>query len=311
MTESAKNPDRTMQGNAALPWLGAALIAHTLWGIYPVFARYLQTVSGLPSLAMLAVAYLPLLLGFLFYGLPRDWRLVRGSRQLWAFAFIVVIRSITNVMAARFTLAIFVQMITLLTPFIVVAISLLFLHQQPPKGTIPAMSISFVGSAMMLFGDTGAGFAQGLTTSDWIGISLAFLSALFLAVYMIAVGRSVSLPISGLRLLLFQSAAIALTSLVLSVTTGEDWGHFTTLGSTDWLVLAAFGILILGGANGLQITTIRKVGAAAVSSIMGWRLLITLLAGVAVLHEGLSSPLQYLGMAITLAAVTWFLWKRA
>ena len=286
------------------------MLAHTLWGIYPVFARYLQTVSGLPSLAMLTVAYLPLLLGFVFYGLPRDWRLIRGSRQLWLFAFIVVVRSISNVMAARYTLAIFVQMITLLTPFIVVAISLLFLNQRPPKGTIPAMSVSFVGSAMMLFGDTSVGFAQGLTSSDWVGIGLALLSALFLAVYMIAVGRSVALPISGLRLLLFQSAAIALTSLFLSIASGEEWGRFAALGSTDWLVLAAFGILILGGANGLQITTIRKVGAAVVSSIMGWRLLITLLAGVALLHEGLSSPVQYMGMAITLAAVTWFLWKR-
>lgn len=307
---ASKNQSSPLQGNAALPWLGSALLAHTLWGIYPVFARYLQTVSGLPSLAMLATAYLPLLIGFLVYGLPRDWRLIRGSHQLWVFALVVAVRSVTNVVAARYTLAIFVQMITLLTPFIVAAISRVVLHQKPPNGTLTAMTLSFIGSAMMLLGDTSAGLAHGITASDWIGIGFALLSALFLAIYMIAVGRTISLPISGGRLLLFQSAAIGTTSLLLSLATGEDWSRFATIGAVDWLVLAAFGLAILGGANGLQITSIRKIGAAVVSSIMGWRLLITLLAGMLLLQEGLTSPIQFAGMAITLAAVTWFLWKR-
>ena len=52
----------------------------SLWGVYPVAARYLQTVSDLPSMAMVTVAYIPLMLGFFFYALPRDWRTIGWSR---------------------------------------------------------------------------------------------------------------------------------------------------------------------------------------------------------------------------------------
>ncbi len=285
-------------------------MAQTLWGLYPVAARYLQTVSNLPSMAMVAVAYIPLMLCFFFYALPRDWRLIGGSRQLWFFAAVTVLRSITNVLAARYTLAIYVQMITMLTPFIVAAITLFVMRQQPPAGTLPAMALSFVGSAMMLTGQVGDSFGIALTPSDWLGIGLALISAVCLAVYMLAVGRTVNLPITGLRLLYFQSAAVGLSSLALSLVLGEDWGRFEQIGPTDWAMLVTFGVIILGGANGLQISSIRKVGAAVVSSLMGWRLFITFVASAIILHESLSAPLQIVGMLLVLGTVTWYLWKR-
>ncbi len=45
------------------------------------------------------------------------------SRSILVFALIVVLRSVTNIYAARFTLAIYVQLITLMTPFIVAGLS--------------------------------------------------------------------------------------------------------------------------------------------------------------------------------------------
>ncbi|MGL4650414.1 MAG: EamA family transporter, partial [Caldilineaceae bacterium] len=105
------------------PWLLLALGAHTGWGIYPVLGRYLQTVSGLPSLSLLVVGYAPLAILFLVYTLPRHGRAIARSRALWVFALIVVARSITNILAARYTAALYVQLITLMTPFIVAFLS--------------------------------------------------------------------------------------------------------------------------------------------------------------------------------------------
>ena len=52
----------------AWPWIFAALAAHTGWGAYPVFGRYLQTVTLLPSMSLLAlgsaVALIALLTSF-------------------------------------------------------------------------------------------------------------------------------------------------------------------------------------------------------------------------------------------------------
>lgn len=292
-----------------VPWLLVALAAHTGWGIYPVLARYLQTVSGIPSMALLAVAYAPLVIVFAVWAWPRYGSIMRESRPLWIFAIVVVVRSITNVLAARYTLAIYVQLITLMTPFMIAFISALLLHETLPGITLPAMVLSAIGSLLMLSSEIGAGGIRfALTESDWIGIGLALASALFLAFYMIAVRRTARIELSGFVVLLFQSAVIAATSLVLSLIIGEDWGQWARLTTTDWLVMAVYALVVVVGANGLQIAALRKLGAPVVSSLMGWRLLSTLVLGMLLLDEGLESWLQVAGMVIVLATVTWYLW---
>jgi hypothetical protein len=42
-------------GPEALGWGLLALGAHTAWGLYPPMARYLQTVSHIPTMSLAAV----------------------------------------------------------------------------------------------------------------------------------------------------------------------------------------------------------------------------------------------------------------
>ena len=60
------------------PWIGAALLAQAGWGVYPVLARYLQTVSLLPSMSIIAFGSFVALtvVGFTF--LPHiEWKALR------------------------------------------------------------------------------------------------------------------------------------------------------------------------------------------------------------------------------------------
>jgi len=80
-----------------------ALGAHTGWGAYPVFVRYLQTVSHLPSMSLLTAGYLLVLPVLAVVVLPRVDRSILRLRLLWLFAVIVVVRGITNLLAARYS----------------------------------------------------------------------------------------------------------------------------------------------------------------------------------------------------------------
>ncbi len=297
---------------SATPWLLVALLAHTGWGVYPVLARFLQTQSDLPSMVLLSAAYLPLALAFVVFGLRRFGPTIARSRALWVFAGVVTVRSVTNVMAARYTQAIYVQLMTLMTPFLIALLSYFVLRERLPRGTLTAMALSFVGSLLMLSSNlSGEGLHFALARSDLLGLGLALASAVFLALYMIAVRRTMTTSVSALGVLLFQSGVIFVVSLLFTFILGEDWGAWRGLQAIDWIAFLVFSLLILSGANGLQIVALRKLGAPVVSSLMGWRLLSTLLLGMLLLDEGLHGWVQVLGMAIVLATVTWYVRREA
>jgi drug/metabolite transporter (DMT)-like permease len=293
------------------PWVLVALAAHTAWGMNPVLGRYLQTVSELPSLSLLVVGYAPLAVIFLVHTLPRHGRTISRSRGLWLFALIVVARSITNVLAARFTLAIYVQLITLMTPFIVAFLSVLVLREPLPRHIWPALLLSSLGSLLMISSDIGAGgVAFALTRSDWLGIGLALASSLFLALYMIVAGRTARTDLSGWSVLFFQSIVILTVSLAISLLVGEEWGRWRQIGAVDWSVMAVYALVVMVAANGMQLAALRHLGAPVVSSLMGWRLLSTLVVAMLLLGEGLQSGWQVVGMVIVLATLTWYLTRR-
>lgn len=301
---------RPTQAGAIWPWLLVALGAHTFWGIYPVLGRYLQTVSHIPSMSLLVVGYAPMAMIMFVYILPRYGMNMFRSRPLWVFALIVVLRSITNLLASRYTLAIYVQLITLMTPFLVAFLSVVLLRERLPGRTWQAMVLSFVGSLLIISSEIGTdGFHFSLTPSDWLGMGLATASALFLALYMIAVRRTIATDAPSHVLLLFQGTVIMAVALPISLTIGEEWTAWRHLSQTDWLAVFTFMTIVLVGANGLQIAALRHLGASVVSSLMGWRLVSTLAVGMLLLGEGLQSVWQAVGMVIVLTTVTWYLWR--
>ena len=288
-------------------WYVAALAAHTGWGLYPVLGRYLQTVSGLPSMSVLVLGGVPMMLWFFGVILPRyGWR-IYATPVLWIFGAVTVLRSITNILSQRYTLAIYVQLIGLLTPFLVVALSSLVLKERAPRFTLPAILLSTIGALLMMSSIGANGLTFALTSSDWLGIGMALTSSLFLAMYMILVRRTAGIRISAVAVLAFQTVLIQFVALIISWLTQESWGQWLAIGPQDWAVFAAYVVVVVVGANGLQIAAIRRLGAPMVSSWMGWRLVATLVAGMLLLNERLTSPWQVVGMLLVLATVTWYL----
>ena len=112
--------------------------------------RYLQTVSDLPGLSILALGSLVALLAVGLLFLPRLHLRDLQSKRLLIFALIVLGRGVTNMLAARYTLAIYVQLITLLTPFLVALLSTLVWHEQLPKYTGRALALGLVGVLLII-----------------------------------------------------------------------------------------------------------------------------------------------------------------
>ena len=84
---------------------------------------------------------------------PRvEWKDFRSVRLL-LFALVVVGRGITNFLAARYTLAIYVQLITLSTPFLVALLSTAVLHEELPRYTGRAVAISLLGAVLIIGAD--------------------------------------------------------------------------------------------------------------------------------------------------------------
>ena len=295
------------QTTAQWPWITAALIAHTAWGLYPVLARYLQTVSQLPGLSLLVLGNLgPLLIILLFFHRHLSWRIFR-SPTLWAFALIVAIRSITNMLAAKYTLAIYVQLITQTTPFLVVLLAGTILREPIPRYTGWALAFCTAGALLMMSGDMGQ-FGQSSThRTDWLGILLAMASSLSLAFYMLVVRRTSGLEgVSSEGVLVVQMLAIMAFNLLVSLAVGEDWGRWLVIGRTDWLVFLGLMLGVFLVANLGQIVALRHIGAPLVSSTMAWRLASALVFGGVVLGERLTTVWQGVGAAVVLITVTWY-----
>lgn len=292
-------------------WFGVALLAHTGWGAYPVLARYLQTVSELPSMALLGLGNL---IALAIYA-PIALRQV-GVRHLrapviWAFALVVVLRAITNLLAARFTHAIYVQLITLMTPLLVALLSAGLFREKLPPFTMGAIGLSLAGALLLMQGEIGSGGATfTLGAGDLLGIGLALASALCLSLYMILVPRTVKSAVPGEAVLLVQLMALSATCGAISLVAGEEWGRFAAIGPSDWLVFLAFTLFVLLGANLGQISSLRRLGAPLVSSTMAWRLVSTLIMAALLLGERLTSLWQALGAAIVLVTITAYLWRQ-
>jgi drug/metabolite transporter (DMT)-like permease len=292
-------------------WLVITLLAQTAWGAYPVMTRYLQTVSQLPSLSILALgSFLAFVTVGLFF-LPRIHARDLQSKRLLIFALIVIGRGVTNLLAARFTLAIYVQLITMLTPFLVALLSAGIWHERLPRYTGRALVLGLAGVILIIGADyPGDRAFPTANRTDWLGVSLAAGSSLLLALYMIAVRRSTFHNIRGEALLLVQLFSLAVGGFVLSFFVGESWQSWRTITASDWIIFGFLAFGVLAAANIGQIGAIRHLGAALVSSTMPWRLVSVLAVSAILLDERLTSIWQFVGVVLVMVTVSWYLWQQ-
>jgi drug/metabolite transporter (DMT)-like permease len=304
---SLSPPPAAARPGTSVPWawIGIALLAHTGWGAYPVMARYLQTISGLPSMSILSFGNLLALLVYAPFVIRRVDPQVFRQPILWLFAVVVTLRAITNLTSARFTLSVYVQLITQLAPLIVALLSAGLLKEKLPPFTWPAIGLSLLGGLMMMTADT-AGIALSLSASDLLGISLAVASVIFLSIYMILVPRATNARVTAEVVLLIQLISLTVVTGTLSLLIGEDWSRYQALGWIDWTVFFSFVVFVLLGANLGQVTSLRRLGAPLVSSTMAWRLVAALLLGGLLLGEWLRTPLQLIGAVIVLVTITYY-----
>jgi drug/metabolite transporter (DMT)-like permease len=281
------------------------------WGAYPVLLRYLQIVSQIPSLSLLAVGNLLVLVLVLAARWRHiEWRIFRLP-LLWLFGGLVILRGVSNLLATRFTLAIFAQLIYLITPFIVALLSRLVLHERPPRHTFKALTLCLLGAILLMGSDLGEAVGEtAVSRNDWLGISLALASSLFLALYMLVTRRTTRHNASGDSLLIIHLSCLSLFSGITSLVIGEDWQQWTLLQGKDWVVFGMFALGVLLGANLLQLRSIQELGAPLVSSMMATRLISALLFAGFLLNERISSGWQLLGAGLVFITLTWYLRQR-
>ncbi|MCA9930040.1 MAG: EamA family transporter, partial [Anaerolineales bacterium] len=212
-------------------WLLVAGLAQMGWGGYPVFLRYLQTVSHIPGLSLLAVGNVVVLLlvGIMLW--PRLDKRVFRLPIVWLFGMMVVLRGITNLLANRYTLSIFTQLIYLMTPFLVAMMSRLFLREALPKYTMRALTLALIGAVLMMSSKMGSVVTEtAVSRNDPLGIGLAVTSAFMLAIYMILVRRSTKHKVPGEALLIVHLVSLAAFSFAAGLIFREDWQQWQQLG---------------------------------------------------------------------------------
>ena len=306
-TSQPRAADSVRTPSAPLYWIGIALLSHTAWGGYTVLARYLQNTCHIPSLSLVAMTNaLAALALTVWLGSRIDWRGLL-TRPMLAFAVIVILRSVTNIYAARFTLAIYVQLIALLTPFFVAALTNLLLHEPIPRYTGRAIVLSLVGSVLMVTANLGSdGLGLAITPGDGLGIGLALASSFFLALYMISIRHITTSGVSPQTMAVGQVYVLSIGMGLASVLFQEDWGAWGGLNTTGWVIFVAFawGVVLLGTV--LQNAALKHLRASFYTTIQAWRLISTALLAALMLGEWFSSIWQYVGAVAVVATITWY-----
>lgn len=289
-------------------WFTLALLAQTGWGANIVLLRYLQTIGGVPSFSLLAFGNLIVLLIVALIFLPRIDKSVFRMRIVWIFGGMVVLRGITNLLATRFTLATYIQVIYLMTPFLVALLSKLVLRESLPKHTFKALSIALIGALLIMSGSlTDTAVSSSVSRNDLLGIGFALASTFFLALYMLIARRTAKHNAPGEALLIVHLVSLFAFSALMSFLFQENLGKWGNLNQSEWIIFVIYSLGVLMGANLGQIRSIQKLGAPLVSSMMPIRLVSALLFAGLLLGERLSSGWQVLGTAVVIITITWYL----
>jgi drug/metabolite transporter (DMT)-like permease len=301
--------NRLSGSSTQVRWIFLAIFVQAGIGAVTVPMRYLQMVAGLPGFALVALSDIlafSLASGWFMPRIPRQfWR----SKTLWVMVAVVILRTILITFALRFTKAYLVQLINLMAPFLVVLLNRVFLREALPRFTVPAITLSVCGGAMMIFGGKVGSPLTALliTRRDIWGVLLAFSGTFGIAAYMMIVRRSRRIGLPSSLVYIAQIGAMAVVMGTLSYFTGESWRAFLHLDWRGWLAFLSIALgLEIGLKNG-NIAVLRKLGAPLVSSMLAVRLVAALAAGWIILGEGLTSLLQWIGAVIVMLTVTGYL----
>lgn len=298
-------------GSPPIKWILLGLLSHAAWGGYPVLARYIQNVGHVPPLLMGSLANGIASLALLLIIVPRIKISFPSVRDLIFFGVVTVLRSLTNIFAARFTGAIYVQLISLMTPFIVALLSMPMLGEHLPRFTVPAVCLSVCGAVLIVTSDPGnGGISFALTRSDFIGIGLALVSSFFLAFYMLMIRKVVRSDTPAEVLGTFQALVLFLFMTSGSLAIGEDWSSLARLPLRGWAAIVIYGLGVILAGTLLQNTALKHIRASFYTVMLAMRLVSTTVFAALILGERLTSVWQGIGALVVMAAVTFYTWSQ-
>jgi drug/metabolite transporter (DMT)-like permease len=268
----------------------------------------LQIDAGIPGLTLLTIANGFAMLVMIAVVAVRGEFHQLWIRAGWLVALFAMLRAVTNVLAARYAPAAQVTLIGLLTPLLVVIMGQLWFYDPAPPKTGIVLTLSLLGAVVMLSGDIQEpSFWQAGSDSSWVGIVLALVSSVMLALYMLSVRRTSGYGISSEATFLLQLIAVVGTSIPLSYVIDEQFAGLPSLLPEHWVGLLLFSVFIVIGANILQVYTLRTLGASLVTAVQAWRLPVSAIVAGFLLGEWVETPTEYIGAALTALSVTWYL----
>jgi drug/metabolite transporter (DMT)-like permease len=313
MTPTAKAVPQPSRSIATYIWLG--MMAQMIWGAYPVTAK--RAMLEVPKFSLLFFATFATMLAglWLMYRTEkRSWQeafaVMLRTKSLWGLAFFVIARSVSNILAVEMTRATWVQLIYLMTPFMVAILGSLVFGIRTPRYTYRALLLSSFGAAMVLIEDWSHIFARFSAKDGW-GLLIATFSMMSLATYFLMIRRNRQGDIGRGMILFQQSLVMTSTYLVLTLVTGEDWGRWMTASPQGWMYAISIITIIQIGGNSLQITAIGGASPALITSLMPLRLISALILGWLILGEHLTTVWQWAGAIIVLVTVSGYLWLQS
>ena len=267
-------------------------------GALKLYAQGMQTSSVL--FYRFGLAWVILAVVMLIRALPRKGRRVETLRVtrkefgvLSALGVLFIFSSLTLYLSFHVMDAGVASTILFTYPVMTAAIMALFFHEKTNWITISSIVLSFIGVALLYWGD-------GTTKLPIGGVVLVLISALTYAVYIIVVNRS-QLKMSSFKINFYVLFYCALGMLVYSFLAGEP----LTLpqNATSWFYVGWLAVVPAIMALTLMVYAAQLVGSTATAILGALEPLTAVLIGVFVFGEDFSLNLL-IGIILILVAVT-------
>ena len=302
-------------------YFAAAVISSVLWGLFPVFGRYIQTQEeGHPSSVSLifVVCVVDTALIGAYILAQRRWSVPAqvllpppsSSRKLTValvYGLLCLSRMLSNMQSTRMTTALNVQMTAMLVPFVTAAAARIVLGELVDSA-LPFTLLFTLGGCLLILAGQGAfsidSASRRVGLMDVAGIGMQLISILFSAAIKIYWRTSEGI-LGKDELLIAQFAVGAVPTGCYSVLYDRtSLAAIAQMDAVGWLLFAflAVGVYILG--NLLQIIATRGIGAANATATHSVRLVAASAAGWLLLGEPITTGLEWAGIAAIVGTLT-------
>ena len=289
----------------------AALLAvagHTGFGLYVVLIKFLS--PRLPIMLGLGFSFsLTALVALWLARKELRWQDF-GQPTVWVLSVVLIVRSVSKLVAVQYTLATYVQLIDMIVPFLTPIAAWLLMRERIPPRTVPALIATSIGSFLVITTDP---FNVHLPTghSDLVGIAIALGSSMAMAFLVSYMRQMSTVTFSPARVCFFQSLSLATAYWTLGAATGERLDAFVALSPKIWAVYGFFTLFAVVGATITQVLAISRTNSSLYSSLLSWRLIVAVAVGWPLLGEHLQSWWQAAGILIVVASLTLYLQYQA